>query len=69
MSKPIYAVATVALLLALCACQDQPLTPQEAADQHRFETGCRWQDAQGYELNMPYCGHNGGGNGGNSRSH
>ena len=68
MLKPIYAVAAVALLTALSACQDRPLTPQEVSDQHRFETGCRFQDAQGYEGNMPYCGHDGGGNGGSSRS-
>lgn len=68
MSKPVYALAFFGLLALLGACQSRPLTPQEAADQHRFETGCRFQDAQGYEGNMPYCGHNGGNTGG-SRTH
>jgi len=48
-------------LPVLLGCQERPLTPQEIQDQHRFEVGCRAQDAQGYERAMPYCGHNGGG--------
>ena len=67
MWKPIYPIAALALLAALSACQSRPLTPQETADQHRFQTGCMAVDAQGYEGNMPYCGHNGGSSGG-SRS-
>jgi len=64
MRKRAYALVLVSLLAGLAACESRPLTPQEAADQHRFETGCRFQDAQGYEGNMPYCGHNGGDSGG-----
>jgi len=67
MRNPVRALALLGLLAALGACQTQPLTSQEVADQHRFQTGCRFVDAQGYEGNMPYCGHNGGANGG-SRS-
>lgn len=48
-------------LLAVSGCQQRPLTPQEVQDQHRFEVGCRGSDAQGYEENTPYCGHEGGG--------
>jgi hypothetical protein len=48
-------------LPALAGCQERPLTPAEIQDQHRFEVGCRAEDAQGYERAMPYCGHSGGG--------
>jgi hypothetical protein len=48
-------------LPALLGCQERPLTPQEIQDQRRFEVGCRFQDAQGYEQALPYCGHHGGG--------
>jgi hypothetical protein len=44
----------------LLRCQERPLTPAEIQDQHRFEVGCRPEDAQGYERAMPYCGHGGG---------
>jgi hypothetical protein len=52
-----------ALMLAplLLGCQERPLTPTEIQEQHRFEVGCRPEDAQGYERAMPYCGHSGGG--------
>jgi hypothetical protein len=46
---------------ALTGCNEPPPSAQTLADQHRFEMGCRGQDAQGYERNMPYCGHSGGG--------
>ncbi len=49
-----------AALVVLCGCQERPLTPDEIRDQHRFEMGCRAEDAQGYERAMPYCGHGGG---------
>jgi len=49
------------LSLSLLGCQERPLTQQEIQDQHRFEVGCRFQDAQGYEQALPYCGHHGGG--------
>ena len=52
--------ASLPLLTMLVACNPRPLTPEEVEAQHRFETGCRAVDAQGYEMNMPYCGHNGG---------
>ncbi|HMK69287.1 MAG TPA: hypothetical protein VK433_12120 [Stellaceae bacterium] len=58
------ALVLLSLLALLAACESRPLTPQEAADQHRFETGCLSADAQGYEGNEPYCGHNGGQSGG-----
>jgi hypothetical protein len=48
-------------LPALIGCQQRAPTPAEIQDQHRFEVGCRFQDAQGYEQVMPYCGHSGGG--------
>lgn len=48
------------VLLILAGCQERPLTPAEIQDQHRFEVGCRAEDAQGYERAMPYCGHSGG---------
>jgi len=48
-------------LLALAGCNEPPPTAQTIADQHRFQVGCRAQDAQGYEANMPYCGRDGGG--------
>jgi len=59
------ALARLCLLMlltlpALIGCQERPLTPQEIQDQHRFEVGCRPQDAEGYEQAMPYCGHHGG---------
>jgi hypothetical protein len=47
--------------LTLHGCQERPLTPAEIQDQHRFQVGCRAEDAQGYERAMPYCGHGGGG--------
>ncbi len=50
----------LALATALLGCQERPLTPAEIQDQHRFQVGCRPEDAQGYERNMPYCGHMGG---------
>jgi hypothetical protein len=46
----------LAILSTLLGCENRPLTPAEVQDQHRFEVGCRYQDAQGYEMNMPYCG-------------
>ena len=64
MRTTVHALIMLTTLAVLAACESRPLTPQEAADQHRFETGCRFQDAQGYEGNMPYCGHNGGESGG-----
>ena len=48
-------------LSVLAGCNEPPPTAQTIADQHRFEVGCRAQDAQGYEANMPYCGRDGGG--------
>lgn len=51
---------SLSLLATLLACDPRPLTPEEVQAQHRYETGCRPQDAQGYERNTPYCGHNGG---------
>jgi hypothetical protein len=48
-------------LLVLLGCQERPLTLAEIQEQHRFEVGCRAEDAQGYERAMPYCGHGGGG--------
>jgi hypothetical protein len=51
--------ASLSLLAMLIACNPRPLTPEEVEAQHRFETGCRGVDAQGYEMNMPYCGHGG----------
>lgn len=53
-------VLVLLALPALIGCQQRPLTPQEIQDQHRFEVGCRPQDAEGYEQEMPYCGHHGG---------
>ena len=47
--------------LVLLGCQEPPLTPAEIQEQHRFEVGCRAEDAQGYERAMPYCSHGGGG--------
>lgn len=44
----------------LAGCYEPPPTAQTIADQHRFQVGCRAQDAQGYEMNMPYCGRDGG---------
>ena len=46
---------------SLAGCNEPPPTAQTMADQHRFEVGCRAQDAQGYEINEPYCGPEGGG--------
>jgi len=68
MRRHFRALVLLGLLAVLVGCQSRPLTPQEISDQHRFETGCRFVDAQGYEGNMPYCGHNGGNSGG-SRTH
>ena len=54
---------TIASLSLLSGCiASPPPSEQTIADQHRFEVGCRAEDAQGYEGNMPYCGrdHNGG---------
>jgi hypothetical protein len=65
MRTKVHALILLAALTGLAACESRPLSPQETADQHRFQTGCRFQDAQGYEGNMPYCGHNGGESGGN----
>jgi hypothetical protein len=48
-------------LSSLVGCDEPPPTAQTIADQHRFEVGCRAQDAQGYEMNMPYCGRREGG--------
>lgn len=48
-------------LFALAGCNQPPPSPQTIADQHRFEMACRAADAQGYEANMSYCGHRGGG--------
>jgi hypothetical protein len=48
-------------LPALLGCQERAPTPAEIQGQRRFEVGCRFQDAQGYEAAMPYCGHSGGG--------
>ena len=45
---------------SLAGCYEPSPTAQTIADQHRFEMGCRAQDAQGYEMNMPYCGRDGG---------
>ena len=47
-------------LSSIAGCQQPPPTAQTIADQHRFEVGCRAQDAQGYEMNIPYCGREGG---------
>lgn len=47
-------------LSALAGCNEPPPSAQTISDQHRFEMGCRPEDAQGYERNMPYCGHSGG---------
>ena len=47
-------------VLLLASCQERPLTPAEIQDQHRFQVGCRGEDAQGLERAMPYCGHGGG---------
>jgi hypothetical protein len=47
-------------LSTLAGCNQPPPSPQTIADQHRFEVGCRAEDAQGYEGVMPYCGHQGG---------
>ena len=53
-------VAMVAFLGALLGCAPPPPpSPEKAALEHQYEMGCRPQDAQGYERNMPYCGHNG----------
>jgi hypothetical protein len=38
---------------ALARCNEPPPSAQTIADQRRFEMGCRGQDAQGYERNMP----------------
>ncbi len=59
MSRTMLYLLTLLTLLglsALTSCQQRPLTPAEIEDQHRFEMGCRPEDAQGYERNMPYCG-------------
>ena len=45
---------------SLAGCNEPPPTAQTIADQHRFEVGCRAQDAQGYEKNEPYCLRDGG---------
>lgn len=45
-------------LAPLMACAEGPPSPETIADQHRFQMGCRAEDAQGLERNMPYCGHN-----------
>ncbi|MGE5202508.1 MAG: hypothetical protein ACM3O6_10635 [Acidobacteriota bacterium] len=60
MGSVVRVAASLSLLAMLVGCDNRPLTPEEVEAQHRFETGCRPQDAQGYEMNMPYCGHNGG---------
>ena len=49
------------VLSSLAACNEPPASAQTIADQHRFETGCRAQDAEGYEMLMPYCGRREGG--------
>jgi len=60
MGRAIFSLALLLLSLTpLTACTEVPPTPEMIADQHRFETGCRPEDAQGLERNMPYCGHNG----------
>jgi hypothetical protein len=51
---------SIAGLPMLAGCNQPPPSPQAIADQRRFEAGCRAEDAQGYEANMPYCGHRGG---------
>lgn len=41
----------------LAACEmPPPPSPEKAALEHHYETGCRPQDAQGWEGNRPYCG-------------
>jgi hypothetical protein len=54
-------ILVMMVLLALPAACDagRPLSPEEQALQHRFETGCRPQDAIGYEQATPYCGSRG----------
>ncbi len=61
MIQEISRIAAVAAFLgALLGCAPPPPpSPETRALQHQYETGCRPQDAQGYEGNMPYCGHDG----------
>jgi len=48
----------LAALAGLSACTaPAPPPPDVAAAQHRYEMGCRPEDAEGYEHLMPYCGH------------
>jgi hypothetical protein len=59
MGRAIFSLVLLLLSVApLTACNEIPPTPEMIADQHRFEMGCRPEDAQGLERNMPYCGHN-----------
>ena len=61
MPRPYVSIPLSLLALAsLAGCYEPAPTAQTIADQHRFEVGCRAQDAQGYEMNMPYCGREGG---------
>jgi hypothetical protein len=53
-------ILVMATLLALSAACDSglPPSPAELELEHRFEMGCRPQDAVGLEEAMPYCGSN-----------
>ena len=57
MNRTTLYVLLVLSAVTLIACQEHPLTPAEIQDQHRFQTGCRPEDYQGYERNAPYCDH------------
>jgi hypothetical protein len=57
MGRVIFCLAMLGLA-PLTACNEAPPSPETIADQHRFQMGCRAEDAQGLERNMAYCGHN-----------
>jgi len=55
------AMSLLAVLAPLAACNLPPPSPEDEAAYHRFQTGCRPQDANGYENQKEYCGNGGGG--------
>lgn len=62
------ALSLLAVLGSLAACNLPPPSPEDEAAYHRFQTGCRPVDANGYENQKEYCGQGGGGGSGRGGS-
>ena len=59
----IFAGLTSSALLGGCTAPAPP-SPEMQQLEHQYEMGCRPEDAQGYEHQMPYCSKGDGGGGG-----